>query len=511
MVSKHINSLLTNFSTDLTELIVKEFKLDSKQVQTVINDYFVVNNKNVVSPFENHIFEGDCISLSKKYLSDNSVDLIITDPPYGIAGHTLDKHYNRDEKNVIKGYTDIDSKDYAKFSKDWIKEATRVLRPGRRMFIVSGWSHLVDILDAIQLCELTIINHIIWKFNFGVYTTRKFVSSHYHILFVQKGISNLLLNPIIDNIWYIKREYKRGQIKNKNQLPSELLKRMISIGSKPDELVVDFFMGSGSTGVESIKMGRRTIGFEINPEACAFAIDNLQKAVNSVILECNKNVIPEYDKNVISKCDKNVIPECNTNVISNCDKNVIENSSEINVNCVDLVISQIFVNSKTECIKIIQKAISITRKGGSMFFIVSSENLLTVLQTLYSINGITEINHIIWSWNNSKIHSSHSHVLFFSKNGKERTFNRVCRFSEKDRTQTGGSACYADMEDVWNFNEIFDNSLPVVSIPLVQKIVQYCSNPNDIVVDIISQNTYSNVYNAIMLMKEPRKCFVIKM
>ena len=49
----------------------------------------------------------DCIEGAKKFLNDNSVDLIISDPPYGIAGDKLHKHYNRNESYVLNGYVEV--------------------------------------------------------------------------------------------------------------------------------------------------------------------------------------------------------------------------------------------------------------------------------------------------------------------------------------------------------------------------------------------------------------------
>jgi site-specific DNA-methyltransferase (adenine-specific) len=53
------------------------------------------------------LYHTDCISGARKYISDNSVDLIITDPPYGIEADKLHKHYRRREEKVIEGYVEI--------------------------------------------------------------------------------------------------------------------------------------------------------------------------------------------------------------------------------------------------------------------------------------------------------------------------------------------------------------------------------------------------------------------
>lgn len=90
------------------------------------------------------VWLGDCVEQSHERLKDNSVDLIVTDPPYGIDGDKLDKHYNRDESFVIPGYVEVPKNDYAAFSSRWISEAARVLRPNGSMYIVSGWTNLKD-------------------------------------------------------------------------------------------------------------------------------------------------------------------------------------------------------------------------------------------------------------------------------------------------------------------------------------------------------------------------------
>jgi len=119
---------------------------------------------------KNYIFYNeDCIKGSKKRLKDNTVDLMICDPPYGINGDKLHKHYNRNEDYVIDGYVEIPNREYPKFTVEWIKEAERVLRPGGSIYIVSGYTNLRSILNALAQTNLQEINHIIWKYNFGVY------------------------------------------------------------------------------------------------------------------------------------------------------------------------------------------------------------------------------------------------------------------------------------------------------------------------------------------------------
>lgn len=246
----------------------------------------------------------DCIKGAEKYLSDNSIDLIITDPPYGIDGDKLHRHYNRNEKNVIDGYVEVPASEYADFSVRWIKQAERVLKPGGSIYIVSGYTNLIHILNALRQTKLVELNHIIWKYNFGVYTKNKFISSHYHILLYVKPGKPHTFNTYAfyadfekdengrslnyadrEDVWIINREYKPNQVKNKNELPRQLLMKMILYSSKPEDIVCDFFLGSFSTAKVAIGLGRNACGFEINKNAFDYQIKEIEKIKKGELLQ----------------------------------------------------------------------------------------------------------------------------------------------------------------------------------------------------------------------------------
>lgn len=241
-----------------------------------------------------HLYPIDCIEGARQHLKDNTVDLIITDPPYGIEADKIHIHYNRQEKNVIEGYVEVPLEKYAEFSHRWIEEAERVLRPGGSIYIVSGYSNLADILIALRDTELTEVNHLIWKFNFGVYTSKKFISSHYHILYYTKPGDKVTFNAHSrfghdekdreggslnyrdrEDVWLINREYKPGEIKNKNELPMELIIKMMQYSSNEGDLVVDFFLGGFNTAKTAVGMNRFVVGFEINSNAYHYHIQEL--------------------------------------------------------------------------------------------------------------------------------------------------------------------------------------------------------------------------------------------
>lgn len=250
------------------------------------------------------LFNEDCVVGSKKHLDSNSVDLIITDPPYGIDGDRLHKHYNRKEEFVIDGYIEVPKDEYAEFSLSWIKEAERVLKPGGTIYIVSGYTNLIDILNALRETKLTELNHLIWKYNFGVFTKRKYVSSHYHILCYTKPGARHTFNLYSrysddertgdggslnyldrEDVWDIKREYKPGQIKNKNELPTQLLIKLMQYSSNEGDVVADFFLGSFSTAKVAIGLNRVPVGFELSSAAFEYQIEQVSQLLPGLLLD----------------------------------------------------------------------------------------------------------------------------------------------------------------------------------------------------------------------------------
>jgi site-specific DNA-methyltransferase (adenine-specific) len=201
--------------------------------------------------------------------------------------------YNRKRKHVLKGYVTAPT-DYYDFSYRWLKEAYRILKPTGTLYAVSGWSNLDLLTRAAKDCGFKVLNHIIWKYNFGVYTKKKFVTSHYHILRLGKvkyptfyrecrykanqkdDHGRSLLYRDLEDVWIINREYHRVQKKNPNKLPDELVKKMIQYATKEGDTVCDFFMGNFTTAYVAHGLNRKVIGFELNKEAFDYHVPRLK-------------------------------------------------------------------------------------------------------------------------------------------------------------------------------------------------------------------------------------------
>jgi site-specific DNA-methyltransferase (adenine-specific) len=224
--------------------------------------------------------------------------LVVTDPPFAINFKAKKANYNRTASRVLSGYNEINVEDYYKFTNNWMRQVKRVLKKSGSMYVFSGWNNLKDILTALDVNGFTTINHIIWKYQFGVVTAKKFVTSHYHCLFVCKNDKMRKFFPYSrfkknaktsdgkslhyrdkEDVWIIKREYWTGDDKTPTKLPAEIIKKILQYSSEKNDLILDPFLGSGQVAVISKMLGRKYLGFEIIKSYYNFAYERLEKNV----------------------------------------------------------------------------------------------------------------------------------------------------------------------------------------------------------------------------------------
>lgn len=239
--------------------------------------------------FTNQIWNLDCRD-AMPYFEDGCVNAIVTDIPFGLGFTGRADNYNRKSRNVIGKYVDVEPRKYPEFCKTWVGMAKRLLSDDGSMFIFSGWTNLHHVLNALDYYNLLpLVNHIIWKYPFGVVTKRRFVSSHYHCLYVCKDDKKRqffrncrfkdgkLRYADMEDVWNIKKEYWQGRMKTPNKMPEEIIRKILAYSTKKGDLVLDPFLGSGQTALIAGKMGRRFLGFEIVEKYHRFATKRLIK------------------------------------------------------------------------------------------------------------------------------------------------------------------------------------------------------------------------------------------
>jgi len=221
----------------------------------------------------------DCIEGMKQFPS-KSIDLIIADPPFGIDFDGKSGVYNRDEKLVVEGYEET-RESYHEFTTQWLAELPRIMKPKSSAYVFSGWTNLDAVLEGARDAGLETLNHLIWHYPFGVYTRKRFVTSHYHIVLLVKNPRKYFFNKIEnypEDVWTVKRKYRTGLSKNATKLPLEVVSRCIDFSSKPGDIVLDPFMGNGTTAVAAKLNFRRFVGFEINEKLRPLLEEEITKA-----------------------------------------------------------------------------------------------------------------------------------------------------------------------------------------------------------------------------------------
>lgn len=239
------------------------------------------------------IYYEDCITGMREHVSDESVDLVIADPPFGIGFSPKDKgNYRRKSEFVVGGYQEAPD-DYYGFTMEWMREAVRVMKDSGSMYLYSSWNNLLDVLAAADNYDLVPRGHLIWRRTFAPYKRWGWVTAHYHILYYTKydgkdgknqaHTFNKILkkHPTKDKMYHYpedvlfhKAKYMPGELKNGTKLPYNQVKLLIETSSSPKDIVLDPFLGNGTTLDAAIFLNRRFVGFEINSQ-CEPIIDQV--------------------------------------------------------------------------------------------------------------------------------------------------------------------------------------------------------------------------------------------
>lgn len=227
---------------------------------------------------------GDCIEELEK-LEKDSVDLIFADPPYNLSGETSLTVKNGKPVKCDKGEWDkIDN--IHEFNLKWIKACKEVLKPTGTLWISGTLHNHPSVGMALKEAGYWIINDVIWfKPNATPLLSRnRFVPSteliwvasktkkYYFDYELAKKING---GKQMRNLWTLTA--KRHITPHPTEKPEELLERVVSLGSKKGDLVLDPFMGSGTTGVIAKKLCRHFIGIEIDKKYFQIATNRINK------------------------------------------------------------------------------------------------------------------------------------------------------------------------------------------------------------------------------------------
>ena len=231
----------------------------------------------------NKIIKGDSIE-SMRSLPDNSIDVIFADPPYNLQ---LKNDLSRPDSSKVNGVTEgwdrfKSFEEYDKFTKDWISEAQRILKPEGTIWVIGSYHNIFRVGNAMQNLGFWILNDIIWHKSNPMpnFKGTRFTNAHETIIWASKNHNSKYnfnyhamksLNEGIQmrSDWYIPICSGGERIKDSNgnkihstQKPEALLYRVLLSSSKKNDIVLDPFFGTGTTGAVAKKLGRNFIGLE---------------------------------------------------------------------------------------------------------------------------------------------------------------------------------------------------------------------------------------------------------
>ena len=205
----------------------------------------------------NRVLHGDCIEIMRS-LSANSIDFILTDPPY------LVRYHDRENRSIQN-----DS------SANWLKpafaEAYRVLRQDHFMVSFYGWTQVDKFFDAWRSAGFRIVGHVVFRKQYTS-KTRFLQYQHEQAYLLAKGNPALPSQPIPD---VIDMPYSGNKL-HPTQKPIPTLKPLIESFTKPGNLVLDPFCGSGSTLLAAKILKRHYFGIELDANYHAAATKRLQ-------------------------------------------------------------------------------------------------------------------------------------------------------------------------------------------------------------------------------------------
>ena len=202
------------------------------------------------------LLQGDCLELMKD-IPDGSVDMIVTDPPYGM-NYQSNRRKITPQFEKIQG--DVDINDWVS---GFVEESYRVMKENTAIYMFASW-HNIDIFKQEFEKKFKLKNIIVWnKNNHGSGDLKGAYAPKYElILYGHKGRSTFRCKRLPDV-----QEYKKVNGKDMlhpTQKPIDMLEIFIENNSDEGNVILDPFMGSGSTGVACKNTGRNFIGMELD-------------------------------------------------------------------------------------------------------------------------------------------------------------------------------------------------------------------------------------------------------
>lgn len=229
------------------------------------------------------VMVGDCIAMLRR-LPPASVHAVFADPPYNLQ---LKGELRRPDDSIVDGVDDAwdqfsDFAAYDAFTREWLTECRRVLRKDGTLWVVGSYHNVFRLGTAMQDLGFWILNDVIWRKANPMpnFRGRRFTNAHETLIWAARGAESryrfnyAAMKSLNDDVqmrsdWYFPlctgAERLRGEDGKKlhpTQKPEALLHRVLVSCTQPGEVVLDPFLGTGTTAAVAKRLGRRFIGIE---------------------------------------------------------------------------------------------------------------------------------------------------------------------------------------------------------------------------------------------------------
>jgi site-specific DNA-methyltransferase (adenine-specific)/modification methylase len=246
----------------------------------------------------NEVLQGDCVDILKT-LPDQSVDLVFADPPYNLQ---LRKALLRPDQSLVEGVDDAWDKftgfsEYDLFTSDWLRESRRVLKNTGAIWVIGSYHNIFRVGKTMMDLGFWILNDVVWHKTNPMPNFRgsRFTNATETLLWAKKSfdqprytfnyhaMKNLNGGKQMQSVWRIplcvgpERVKVNGKKAHSTQKPEALLYRVILASTNPDDIILDPFFGTGTTGAVAKKMKRHFIGIELEPEYVRIARERIAR------------------------------------------------------------------------------------------------------------------------------------------------------------------------------------------------------------------------------------------
>ena len=261
---------------------------------------------------ENKILLGNSLKIMKT-IPSNSVDLIFADPPYNLQ--LKDTLYRPDQTTVEAVTQDWDKfntyKEYDDFTEQWLKESKRILKKRGALWVIGSYHNILRVGTSIQNHGFWILNDIIWHKTNPMPNFRgtRFTNAHETLLwcttsreakytFNYQNLKELNDGKQMRSDWYIpicsgkeRLRENNNQRSHPTQKPESLMYRIILSSTNKGDIILDPFLGSGTTAVVAKKLQRNFIGIEQDKKYISLAKKRLKqtKVLNDEIVKMKKS------------------------------------------------------------------------------------------------------------------------------------------------------------------------------------------------------------------------------